>query len=260
MDFYQKNKEIVLVIFFIFTVLLLWKTTYHIACFSLFIPAIFVLIIAYSFIEIKLRQKECLKNCYFKEDTFLAKVITSPYFTSIIFVILSFVYTFSFMYNSLNFDIKFYLLLIVFVALAFYIYKFFVKRFSNLINEKHLQIFAREVTIKITAFILLILYGVYFMYGYEPSYLKDSLELTIQEATNSIYSNCAFIDWILRVQVELDSTILFFLKATTNSIENKDTNNLIWIGFIVLNALSILGLNRFIIQIIYLIDRYKGKI
>ncbi|MDX4037700.1 hypothetical protein [Aliarcobacter skirrowii] len=260
MDFYQKNKELVLTILFVFIILLLWKTTYHIACFSLIIPAVFVLVISYSFIEIKLRQKECFKNCYFKEDTFLARVITSPYFTSIIFVILSLVYTFSFMYNSLNFDIKFYVLLIFFVALAFYIYNFFVKRFSNLINEKHLQIFAREVTIKITALILLILYGIYFMYGYEPSYLKDSLELTIQEATNSIHSNCAFIDWVLRFQVELDSTILFLTKATANSIENKDTNNLIWIGFIVVNALSILGLNRFIIQIIYLTNKYKEKI
>ena len=98
------------------------------------------------------------------------------------------------------------------------------------------------------------------MYGYEPSYLKDSLELTIQEATNSIHSNCAFIDWVLRFQVELDSTILFLTKATANSIENKDTNNLIWIGFIVVNALSILGLNRFIMQIIYLTNKYKEKI
>lgn len=31
-------------------------------------------------------------------------------------------------------------------------------------------------------------------------------------------------------------------------------------GFIIVNALSILGLNRFIIQIIYLINKYKEKI
>lgn len=243
----------------LFTILLLWKITYYLECFSLITPLAFVLIIAYSFIEIKLRQKECFKNCYFKEDSFLARVITSPYFTSIVFVILSLVYTFSFIYNSINFDIKFYLLLMFFVVVAFHIYKFFIKRFSNMINEKHLKIFAREITIKITAIILLFLYGVYFIYGYEPSYLKDTLELTIQEATNSIHSNCAVIDLVLRVQAEIDSTILFFLKATTNSIENKDTNNLIWVGFIVLNSLSILGLNRFIIQIIYLVDRHKEK-
>lgn len=259
MSIYEKNKEIALSLFFIFIVLILWQTTYYLACFSLIIPLVFVFIIAYSFIEIRLRQKECFKNCYFKEDTFIAKILTSPYLTSFIFIVLSFFYTVSFMYSSINFDIKFYILLIFFIITAFYIYKFFIKFFSNIINEKHLELFAREVTIKITAFILLVLYGIYFLYAYEPSYLKDSLELTIQEATNSIYSNCIFIDWILRVQIEINSTILFFTKASANSMQNKDINNLIWIGFIILNALAILGLNRFILQIIYLISKYKGK-
>ncbi|OCL83645.1 hypothetical protein [Arcobacter porcinus] len=260
MRIYQRNKETILTILFVFTILILWKTTYHIACFSAILPIIFVLIIAYSFIEIKLREKECFKNCYFKENTFLAKIVTSPYFTSIIFLILSFVYTFSFMYNSINFGIEFYFLLILFIIIASFIYGFFIKKLSNIINEKNLEIFSRELTIKITSIIMLLFYGTYFLYAYEPSYLKDTLELTIQEATNSISSNCFGIDFILRVQAEIDSTILFLIKSTTNNIENSDVKNLIWIGFIISNAFSILGLNRFIIQIIYVVNKYKGRV
>ena len=33
--------------------------------------------------------------------------------------------------------------------------------------------------------------------------------------------------------------------------DNSNINNLIWVAFIVMNTLSILGLNRFIMQIIY---------
>ena len=259
MEIINKYKLQITAILIVMFTLLSWKTTYSLGCFSLLIPLIYCFVIASSFIEIRMKEKECYKNCYFKENTLLASMITSPYFTSLIYIILSITYTFSFMYNTLSYGIIFYGIIILFILLSNYLYKSLLHFFSKIINEKHMDIFTREITIKITAVLLFIFYSAYFMYGYEP-HLKETIGATILEATNSIRSSCILIDYIIRIYVEIDYTVLFVTKVTSNNMDNSNINNLIWVAFIVMNTLSILGLNRFIMQIIYFLNKYERQI
>ena len=86
------NKELKVIfasIGIVFLILNAWYFTYHIGCFSLFIPILIMLILASSYIEIKLKQKECFRNCYFKENTLISKLIMSPYLTSVFYILLS---------------------------------------------------------------------------------------------------------------------------------------------------------------------------
>lgn len=250
-----KKYKILIISFLIFFILFAWKMTYSLGCFSLLLPLIYVLVIAYSFVEIRMREKECFKNCFIRNDTFWASIIVSPYFTSLVYVILSLFYTFSFMYNTLNYGIFFYVIIFVYIIISSYIYKYIINISTNIINEKHKRIFSREVTIKISAIILFIVYILYFMYEYEPSYLRETIESTLLVATKSVGSNCIFIDYVVRFQVEIDATILYITKIASINVTSSDINNLIWVVFIIMNTLSILGLNRFIIQIIYMIDK-----
>lgn len=260
MEIIKKYKLKMTAILIVIFILLSWKTTYFLGCFSLLIPLIYCFVIASSFIEIRIKEKECYKNCYFKDKTLLASMITSPYFTSLIYIILSIFYTFSFMYNTLNYGIIFYGIIIFFIVFTNYLYKSLLHFFSKIINEKHTDIFTREISIKITAILLFILYSAYFMYGYEPNYLRETIEATILEATKSIGSSCILIDYIIRVYVEIDATVLFVTKVASINTDNSNINNLIWLAFIVMNTLSILGLNRFIMQIIYFLNKYERKI
>jgi len=256
MNILIRQKELLWVLFSIFFILILWRVSYFLSCFTLFLPLLFMIIIAYSFIELKLKQKKCLKECYFKENTIIAKIITSPYFISVFYIVLSLIYAFSFIYTSITFGLWFYIILIVFVVLMFYIYKVFLNLFRKIINEKYCEIIIREICIKIGAVFLLLLYISYFLYVNEPNYIKESLELTINKATNSISSNCLIVDFIVRLQAEAESTFWFLLKNSTNLINDTLTNNFIWISFIIINALSIIGLNRFIFQVIYIVHIY----
>lgn len=252
-------KKYLITISFTFFILFAWRMTYSLDCSSLLLPLIYALVISYSFIEIRMREKECFKNCFIKENTIWASIVISPYFTSIFYIVLSLFYTFTFMYSILSYGMIFYGVIFIYIIIAHYIYKYIMSISANIINERQKRIFSREITIKISSIILFISYSLYFMYEYEPLYLKDTIEATLLEATKSVGSNCTFIDYIVRFQVEIDATILYITKMASSTVNTNDMNNMIWIFFITMNAMSILGLNRFIIQIIYMIDKNQGK-
>lgn len=248
-------KQMIGAIIIIYFILIAWSNTYQIGCFSLIIPIFITLILASSYIEIKLKQKECFRNCYFKENTIISKILMSPYFTSIFFVLLSISYAVTLMYDILSFKMEFYFIIGIFTILIFKLYKYLLSFFSGIVNDKHLQIFAREITTNISAFILLCIYIVIYINDYEPEYLKSTLGETLNFASNSVSSKCSYIDFILKLKIEIEAYIWFYMKEFNVLDTNKNLKELAWIGFIVFNVLSILGLNRLIVQVVYLVNK-----
>ena len=99
-----------------------------------------------------------------------------------------------------------------------------------------------------------------FINSYEPEYLKETLEETLSVATNSISSNCMYIDTILRIKIEIDAQLWFYMTSLDNELGNKNLKIISWVIFIIFNTMSILGLNRLIIQIIYIANKnFKDK-
>jgi len=256
---YSDIRQVVGTVSVIFLVLLLWVNSYKIGCFSLLMPIIVTVVIASSYIEIKMKQKKCFRDCYFEKSTLISKFLTSPVLTSILFILLSISYSLTLMYISINFDSLFYLLLIIFIAAVFGIYRFFVRFFTNIVNDAHLEIFARETTVKISALLLFCIYAYLFLNSSEPQYLRETLIETINAATNSISSNCSFIDTVLRVQTEIDSRVWFLMKESNSAIEEQNSKNILWIVFLIINSMAILGLNRFIVQVVYLLNKIIKK-
>lgn len=246
----NKAQALILSIVFPILVLLLIKLTYSYSCYFLIVPTIISFFIAYSFFEKKMREKTCFRNCYLKQKTFLARMVTSPYLSIFIYFILSIIYTISIVYISISFEWYFYLFLALFIFIVFFLYKVFLSLFSKTVNEEYLNIFVKEFTIKVSSLILFMFFISSFLYSYEPSYIKESLEESLSLATNYFSSNCKYLDYILRLKAELDTHYWFITKYSSRAMNDENINNIIWFSFIIANTISILGLSRFIVQVI----------
>lgn len=254
----SKTKQLIFSILFPIVVLLFIKLSYKNNCYFLIVPIIMSFFIAYSLFQKRMREKICFKNCYFKEDTFIAKIITSPYLTIVVYIVISLIYTISIIYSIVSFTWYLYLLLAFFIAFVFVLYHKLLSYFSKVINQEHLEIFTKELSIKISSFVLLFIFMLSFIYSYEPNYLSNSLEESLQLATNSLSSKCIYLDYILRLKVELDTYFWFFAKQSSQILQYQEIKKtLVWIVFIVVNAISILGLSRFIVQIISLSSKIE---
>ncbi|SMM99839.1 hypothetical protein SPONN_1041 [uncultured Candidatus Thioglobus sp.] len=246
----------------VFVILLSWKLLYSYNCISLIFSVIFLFIILHSLIEIKVHKRNCIKNCYFKENSFFAKLLTSKTTIRILYFLISTVITISVMYSIITYQWQFWAYIAVHIIIVVIVFNFLNSALVNTVHTEYLSLLSKETTIKITLLPLLGVYIYVVLNGYTPIYLRDTLEETIIAATNSIHSQCYIVDYILRLKTELDANFWWLFIKMSNTIDNNISKYFIWISFIAINGLAIVGINRFIVQIVYILKKgfNSGKI
>jgi hypothetical protein len=242
-----------------FLILFSWKFFYSLGCFSLLFPILVLAIVSSSFIDIKMNERICFKNCYFQDKSIFSKILTSSIGVVVFYFILSIAFTFSIMYGAINFPYQIWLYLFLHVVLVIFIYKRIIKSLKDTIQDKYINIFSREWTIKISSIFLFFIYGYIFYNGYQPDYLVTGLAQTVQNASNSISSNCLFIDYLFRLNTELDGTFWWVVSNSAETFDNETLKTTIWASFIFINSLAVLGINRLIVQIVYLVDKIFSR-
>lgn len=242
---------------FIFLVLLIWKESYSLSCFSIIFPIIIFIIIASSFIELEIKKRECFKNCYFKDNSFISKLLSSRIMIIIFYILSSIILSLYLSYSILEFSFIIWIYLIFHIFFVWLMYNFIRERLLYTIKDNHLMIFSRELTINISSIILFLAYAYFFITGPEPTYLQPTFDATLQEASKLYNSNCEMIAYFLKLKIEIDASFWWIINFATENINNKLISNTILILFIIINSLAIIGFNRFLIQVVYLVDKIQ---
>lgn len=239
----------------ILLIFLIWKETYIYGCVILIFPLIVLLVISSSYIEIKMQDRMCFKNCYFNETSIFSKILSSRFMVTIFYFLVSLFMTISVMYAVIDYSLELWSYLIFHLFLVVILYKYLINLLSKTIHEKFLEMFSRELTISISTVFLLLMYIYIAWQGYEPSYLRESLKETIIAASNRLSSDCSVVNYILKLKIEIDSSFWWNIHRLSTSLESQSLKTILWLAFIFMNGLGILGLNRFIVQVIYLLNK-----
>jgi len=149
-------------------------------------------------------------------------------------------------------DILIYLLL--HVVLVILIFSYLNRLLIHTVKSKYLYILSREITITISSIFLFAVYLYLSLYAYEPVYLQESLTKTIKSASNIMGSDCYYLDYVLRLKSELDGWMWWMITKSSSTIQNGFVNVIVWIVFMIVNAFAIVGINRFIVQIVYMLN------
>lgn len=243
----------------LFLIFFIWRTSYHLGCYALLLPVVVLFAISHSFVELKMQERFCFRDCYFIEKSFLANLLSSRSFVVLFYLILSILMTISVMYAVLDFRMFFWIYLVFQVLFATFIFRWFKKILSKTVKESFLRLFSREWAINISSALLLLVYIYISLQGYAPEYLRETLAETQLVASNTISSNCNIINYTLKIKMEIDSLFWWSFSSFAEHIDNTFFKSIAWLGFIFINALAILGVNRFILQIVYYLDKIFSK-
>ena len=236
----------------------IWNITYNYQCyFSLIIPFIILVIISSSFIDIKIHERKCFRECFVEEKSLLSILLTSKFFIIIFFIILSILLTISILYSLLDFQPMMILYLTVFIVLLTFIYELIVRLLKNTISDSYLLVFAREIAILISTILSMAVYFYIILHSPTPEYLVSDFIETVRNASRLVDSKCIYMDYALRIKSELDGSFWWIIKYTADQIDSVFYRALIYTIFILYNSLILFGVNRFIIQIIYLKKKYE---
>lgn len=240
----------------IFLILMSWNSFYSNSCLALISPVIVLLVISQGYIEANIQERICIKKCFFNENSIIATILTSRILVILIYTILSILMTISLMHGVIEYGNILWTYLAVHIALVILLYGFLNKVFEQTLKDNYRSIFVREWAFNISALFLVISY-IYleFEYGYLPSYLSDTLSTTIINASNSYESSCKYINYVLKVKIEIDSFFWWMISENSDYFSNEVIKSGIWFGFLFFNSLALLGVSKFIVQTAYLLDR-----
>ncbi len=236
-----------------------WDRTYSIGSIALIFPFIALLLISSSFIELKMRERICFKECYFKDSSLFAKLLLSKIFVTIFYIFVSIAMSISTMFSVIFYPIELWFYLILHVGVVTVIYLYLHLLLKNSINSRYISLLAREWSINISSLILISIFIYITLQGYEPKYLTDSLEESIIKASSSISSNSHIINFIIKLKIEIDSLFWWIVVDQTQTTQNSYLKFAIWSIFLLINALALLGINRVIGQIIYIVSLFFRK-
>jgi len=135
------------------------------------------------------------------------------------------------------------------------LYQWFQYMLRNSITQEYRRLLAREWSLSVSI-LLLLCFTIYIYYnGYEPLYLDSRLEVSMINASNMMVSECSFLEMLLKLHKESDALFWWVVVNGSEYIEYKLLKIGIWILFLVINSLAILGINRFIMQVIYIVEK-----
>ncbi len=238
-----------------FLVFFTWKLSYSYHCLSLFSPAIMLIVVGWGYRELWIKERECFINCYIDEDAnFLTTVLSSRFFVSIFYLLSTVAMSTSVFIVSLEFPTLLWFYLIVHIGVSVLLLRFMERFFSKKIKQRYSLVFAREWSINIMAIILIAVYFYIALNEYTPAYLTSSLGETINNAKGLVFSNCDITNLILKYAKMVDGSFWWIINESTEKTDNILVKTGVWSIFLFYNALAIIGINRFIILIIYYLD------
>ena len=238
-----------------FLLFLLWNTSYSDYCFSLFFPLLMLLAVSYGYIELKMAERHCIKRCYFKEKSLFSRLLSSRTLVTLVYMVLSLAMTVSTFVVSLDFPSWLWGYLIFHILVSVFVFRYLDHLFTHTFQERYRSLFAREWSIRIMALLLIGIFVYMSLNTYTPEYLTHSLKETIMNASDMVSSHCVYIDKVLKIGKMIDSSFWWVISESTEQINNGVVKTSIWLAFLFYNSLALLGINRLIMQIIYVLDR-----
>lgn len=211
-----------------------WQVAFQ-SCFGLIIFSIFIIIILWSSIQIRVQQRVCFRNCYLKEQSFLFNLLTSNKLTILVSIVTSFFIALVVSDVTMKIGIE----LLIYISIhTFLMSILFISLKNKMKKSTHkvlTTLFAKEIAIKVGSMLMLIAFALDILYNNKVN------------ADFRIYSNCNLIDQILNVNFLINKNI----------VQVVDTINTWWSWslYVLYSAIASFGLNRVVMQIVYSVDK-----
>jgi hypothetical protein len=182
-------------------------------------------------------------------------MLSSKFFVIIFYVIMSVLMTISALYGAIDYEKEFWAYLVLHVAIVTALYTYILAKFSDTIKPSYQALFAREWAINISTPMIIGAFVYFSLNGFEPTYLQSTLQETWHVASASVSSDCSVINYFLKLQKGVDAVFWWIIDRGTSNIGDQTLKIGIWLVFLLINSFAILGVNRFIAQLVYMIDK-----
>ena len=256
----ERNKITIALSIAGFLALLAWKNIYSGSCLNLIFPFTIMFLISIGVIELSVKKRECLARSYFVEGSFPYRFFNSRKVVFIKSFSLSILLGTSLTLASISWDFKIFSLLAVDILLLFWIYSKTIYILTGNIKETLKFVIAKDISVSINSFLLLVLLLIIQFYTPIPAYVDASLKTTLTSAFTVFSSECAITDFLLMVNTQKDAFSWWTMLNIDSHIHGKNLKFIAWLAFLVTNGLATYAFSRYTIQLLDLVRMVGDKI
>ena len=240
--------------------LLAWKQIYSGSCLNLMFPFIIMLIIGIGVMELSIKKRECLARSYFVEGSFPYRFFNSRKLVFIKSFSLSILLTTSLALASISWDFKVFSLLFVDILLLNWMYSKTLYILTCNIKETLKFVIAKDISVSINSFILIVLLLIIQFYTPIPTYVDASLKATLTSAFTVFSSECAITDFLLMVNTQKDAFSWWTVLNIDSHIHDQNLKFIAWLAFLLTNGLAAYAFSRYTIQLLDFVRMFGDKI
>jgi hypothetical protein len=241
-----------------FVLLLIYQQTYMLGCiFSLLIPLLITLIITYSLARMKLEQRRCLAQCYFVEDTFLSKLVKSPIFLTFISFCVA-VFVALFLFTSLPLMDLWGLLILLLDSFALgFSYIYLLAKCTPTLKEQMRERVVIAVITWVNVAVMALFYATMQYYTSPPIELQNGLEQNMLLLSNSVASECGFLNTLLKINAEAQVLQWHTWDYLVDALEESTLRLATTLLFLLQGGLLFFALSRYILEVVRFVHAHE---
>jgi hypothetical protein len=230
--------------------LLVWRENYQYDCIMLAMPILVMSIITISIVQLKYRQRLCLANCYAQSNSILFYILTGRILVIIRAMFIAVILTIILMTQIALWRLEILMLLWLDGIVIYLIYKFVYNLLSGQVNLNMRNLIAKNWTITINSVLMLILLANIQFYTAIPAYLDESLTQTIINATNTINSECFYIQLFIQLTASYEASLWWLMVLGSQFVRYEVVLLSLWGLFLLGNGLALFAYSRYLISIL----------
>ncbi|MDY0121209.1 MAG: hypothetical protein RBR54_04635 [Sulfurimonas sp.] len=243
-----------------FVLLLIYQQIYMLGCIiSLAIPLLITLIITYSLARMKLEQRRCLAACYFREDSVLSKVVKSPIFLTLISFFLA-LFVALFLFTSLPLmDLWGVLILLADSFLLGFAYIYLLSKFHSTLKERMRERVVIAFITWINVAVMALFYAAMQYYTSPPIDLQNGLEQNMILFSNSVASECGFLNTLLKLNAEAQVLQWHTWSYLIDTLEQDSLRFATTLLFLLQGGLLFFALSRYILEVVRFVHAHESE-
>lgn len=234
-------------------IMVAWSAIYPISCVSMILPVAVIAILTLRIREKAVKRRACLAHCYFREGSFIYRMIRSGILITLYAIVVSTVLTTALMVSLIAWTDAMIALMVADALVIAFLYLAFTRLSEKTfrVREAFASVFAKDWTVGIGAPLLLGGLVIIQYHSPIPAYIQpDDLRTTVQAASSSVQSQCPIVNTLAKLNLEKEGFSWWLMIKGARSIEDVSLEWTAWFLFLISGGLSVWAYSYFCVQVI----------
>lgn len=231
-----------------------WVLLGYATCWLVLSWLVMWVLIAKGLYEKQLFKRACFARCYLQPKTWLTTWLQRRWWPLFISGVFAIIYSLASVFFIIELGAVAFIIFALNLLVLAGLFNFFTRLANQQVAPAAQAIFVKNASLLVASGLGVAALTGYLLISQPPSYLQPTFSATLAAANNSYVSNCVVVDALLSLKTSLNAATWFAMHQLSQLVSAKYLKLPLWLGFLLLNALALIGVNRLMLEVLHWVN------